>query len=251
LNATNSVEILAELVARGDTSYAMTKAFAYLRVSGKGQTSGDGFPRQLASVKAYSAAHDIRIVRVFRDEGVTGTKETMDRPAWVEMMAALHSNGVRTIIIEKLDRLARDLMVQEACIGSLRKNGFNLVSAMEPDLMATDATRVLMRQLLGTVAQYEKSQLVIKLSAARTRQRAETGRCEGRKPFGMRDGEQSAIDRMKKLQTSGLSVRAIAAKLNRESVPTRAGGQWRDAVVGRILRDRRLCKGAEDKPDLK
>ena len=97
---------------------------------------------------------------------MTGSKETMDRPAWVAMMAALHSNGVKTIIIEKLDRLARDLMVQEACIADLRKNGFILVSVMEPDLMATDATRVLMRQLLGAVAQYEKTQIVIKLRAA-------------------------------------------------------------------------------------
>jgi hypothetical protein len=32
------------------------------------------------------------------------------------MMTALLGNGVKTIIIEKLDRLARDLMVQEAIL---------------------------------------------------------------------------------------------------------------------------------------
>lgn len=101
--------------------------------------------------------------------------------------------------------------------------------------MATDATRVMMRQMLGAVAQYEKAQLVIKLRAARTRKKSETGRCEGRKPFGNREGEQRTIDRMRALQTSGISIRAITAKLNKEGVPTRAGGQWRDAVVGRIL----------------
>jgi hypothetical protein len=42
---------------------------------------------------------------------ITGTKETMDRPAWSEMLLALHGNGMRTIIIERLDRLARELMV--------------------------------------------------------------------------------------------------------------------------------------------
>ena len=54
--------------------------------------------------------HDVRIVKVFREEGVPGAKETMDRPAWVEMMTALHANGVKSIIIERLDRLARELM---------------------------------------------------------------------------------------------------------------------------------------------
>ena len=134
-----------------------------------------------------------------------------------------------------MDRLARDLMVQEACIADLRKHGFMLVSIMEPDLMATDATRVMMRQMLGAVAQYEKAQLVIKLRAARTRKKADTGRCEGRKPFGNREGEQRTIDRMVTLQRSGISIRAITAKLNAEGVPTRTGGQWRDGVVGRIL----------------
>jgi len=214
----------------------MTNAFAYLRVSGKGQVDGDGFPRQLAAVKGYAKDHSVRIVKVFREEGVTGTMETMDRPAWIEMMTALHGNGVKTILIERLDRLARDLMVQEACIADLQKNGFTLVSVMEPDLMATDATRVLMRQLLGALAQYEKTQIVIKLRAARTRKKAQAGRCEGRKPFGHYEGEQAAIERMQALAATGISIRAIAAKLNAEGVPTRTGKLWRDAVVGRILK---------------
>ena len=50
----------------------MVKVFAYLRVSGKGQVDGDGFPRQLAAIKAHAKANDMRIVQVFREEGVTG-----------------------------------------------------------------------------------------------------------------------------------------------------------------------------------
>jgi DNA invertase Pin-like site-specific DNA recombinase len=44
----------------------MTPAFAYLRVSGKGQIAGDGFPRQEAAVRAYVKRHRIEIVRVFK-----------------------------------------------------------------------------------------------------------------------------------------------------------------------------------------
>jgi DNA invertase Pin-like site-specific DNA recombinase len=73
----------------------MTKAYAYLRVSGKGQVKGDGFPRQLLAIKKYAAEHDIKIVQIFREEGVSGTKESMDRQAWAEMVTALHSNGSR------------------------------------------------------------------------------------------------------------------------------------------------------------
>jgi DNA invertase Pin-like site-specific DNA recombinase len=216
----------------------MTNAFAYLRVSGRGQVDGDGFPRQLAAVKAYAKQNDIRIVRVFREEGVTGTRESMDRPAWSEMMTALHSNGVRTVVIEKLDRLARKLMVQEATIADMERSGFTLLSVAEPDLMATDATRVMMRQFMGAVAQYDKTQIVLKLRGARNRVRATTGRCEGRKPFGYYDGERAAIERMKALESTGISIRGIAAQLNAESIQTRIGKPWRDAVVGRILKGR-------------
>jgi DNA invertase Pin-like site-specific DNA recombinase len=213
----------------------MTKAFAYLRVSGRGQIDGDGFPRQRAAIKAYAAAHDYRIVREFREEGVCGAMETMNRPAWSEMMSALHANGVRTIIVERLDRLARDLMVQEAAIADLRKNEFTLVSVAEPDLMANDPTRVLMRQLMGAVAQYDKAQIVSKLRGARMRKRASEGRCEGRKPYGFYDGEQAIVERMKTLRAEGLGFDRIAAQLNSEGAPTRTGKHWHGFAVNRIL----------------
>ena len=173
-------------------------------MSGKGQVGGDGFPRQSKTIREYAGAHRIKIVRVFREEGVSGAVENMDRPAWRELMATLHANGVRIILIEKLDRLARDLMVQEATIADLHKHGFTLISAAEPDLMAKDPTRILMRQLLGAVAQYDKSQIVLKLRGARMRKRARDGRCEGRKPFGYYDGEDAVLARLKALRAEGL-----------------------------------------------
>ena len=213
----------------------MTKAFAYLRVSGKGQVKGDGFTRQRAAIKTYAEAHDLKVVLEFREEGVSGAVETMDRPVWAEMLSVLHSNGVRTIVVEKLDRLARDLMVQEAAIADLRKHGFELISVTEPDLMANDPTRDLMRQLLGAVAQYDKSQIVAKLRGARMRKRAQEGRCEGRKPFGYYEGEADALARIRALRNEGLGFDRIAAKLNAEGVPTRTGKPWHGIVLNRIL----------------
>jgi hypothetical protein len=52
--------------------------------------------------------------------------------------------------------------------------------------MANDPTRILVRQMMGAVAQYEKSQIVLKLRGARMRKRAKEGRCEGRKPYILR-----------------------------------------------------------------
>jgi len=217
----------------------MRKAHAYLRVSGKGQVEGDGFTRQLKAIKEYATAHDVKLVNVYREEGVSGTKESADRPAWSELMTALHSNGVKVVIVEKLDRLARDLMVQETIVADLRKHGFELVSVAEPDLMANDPTRILVRQMMGAVAQYEKSQIVLKLRGARIRKRAKEGRCEGRKPYGFYDGEAGALERVKALRAEGLGFDRIAARLNQEHVPTRTGRPWHGVVINRILTGKR------------
>lgn len=45
----------------------------------------------------------------------------------------------------------------------LGKHGFELVRVGEPDLMADDPGRILVRQMMGAAAQYENSQIVLKL----------------------------------------------------------------------------------------
>jgi DNA invertase Pin-like site-specific DNA recombinase len=154
-------------------------------------------------------------------------------------MTALHSNGVRKVIVEKLDRLARDLVVQETIIADLRKHGFELLSVAEPDLMANDPTRILVRQMMGAVAQYEKSQIVLKLRGARMRKRAKEERCEGRKPYGFFEGEAVTLDRIKALRAEGIGFDRIAARMNEEGIPTRTGKPWHGVVINRILTGRR------------
>ena len=223
----------------------MRKAFAYLRVSGKGQVKGDGFPRQLKAIREYAKAHDIRIVKIYREEGVSGTKDLENRPALLEMMQALHGNGVKLILVEKLDRLARDLMIQETIIGDLRKYWFELVSVAEPDLCQDDPTRKLMRQIFGAISEYEKTMIVIKLRGARQRKKARTGRCEGRKPYGHYPGEKRVVERMRALRKEGLGFDRLAARLNAEEFRTRKGTPWHGFGVNRIL-SRRLSELSED-----
>jgi DNA invertase Pin-like site-specific DNA recombinase len=214
----------------------MRKAFAYLRVSGRGQVHGDGFPRQLAAIKKYAAANNVRIVRIFREEGVSGHTDWESRPAFSEMMGLLLSNGVKTVLVERLDRVARDLLVQESVIGDFQRKSLTLVSVSEPDLLSDDPSRVLMRQMLGAFFQYEKTLLVAKLKGARQRVRAGTGRCEGRKPYGSKEGEAAIVERLKQLRRDGLAVDRIAATLNDEGVRPRAGLRWYPTTIYRILK---------------
>src|ERR1700761_521222 len=111
----------------------MKQAFAYLRVSGRGQIEGDGFVRQEQAIRQYAAAHGFTVVQVFREEGVSGTKDLESRPALLELLeTAKEAEG--TVIIEKLDRLARDLMVSESILADFQRKGISVVSVAEPDL---------------------------------------------------------------------------------------------------------------------
>jgi hypothetical protein len=68
------------------------------------------------------------------------------------------------------------------------------------------------RQVLGAIAQFEKSSLVAKLKAARDRKRAKEGKCGGRKSYA--EGEPEVVALAKEL-SEHLSYRKIAAELAR------------------------------------
>ena len=213
----------------------MTKAFAYLRVSGKGQVEGDGFTRQLEAIKKYAAQGDIKIVKVYREEGVSGTTDWESRPAFSEMMAAMLANGTRTVLVERLDRCARDLIVQESIIADFKRKGLSIISVNEPDLCSDDPSRVLMRQMLGAFFQYEKTLLVAKLRGARIRAKATYGTCEGRKPYGARDGEEYIVELIQSRRAAGMAMDKIAETLNDVRHKPRSGAKWYGSSVRNVL----------------
>jgi DNA invertase Pin-like site-specific DNA recombinase len=219
-------------------SSKQSRAFGYIRVSSSGQAAEDkdGYKRQETAIRGWAKAHSVRIVRWFR-ESISGTTNPLERPAFQDMLTALHSNGVKLVICEKYDRVARDSMWIEWAIRHLRDNGFSLVSASEPELADdTDPHRKAMRGMISIFAELEKSALVLKLRAAR--QRAKANRRdykEGRKPFGTRPGEQETIARMVELRKQGLAYDTIAERLNAEGIPARMG-RWHATSVSRVLK---------------
>ena len=215
----------------------MKRAFGYVRVSSVGQSAGDrdGIPRQKAAIRKWAEANDVRIVRWFEDS-VSGKKDLDNRPALQDLLTALHGNGVKLVLVEKLDRLARDLMIQESIVADLLRNGFELISVIEPDLCSNDPTRKLMRQILGAFSEYEATMIALKLRGARVRAAAkDPSYREGRKPFGFRPGEQEVIARIRELRGQGLSLSAITQTLTAEGCKPRAGARWHEKQISRIL----------------
>src|SRR5215469_8389650 len=215
----------------------MTRAFAYRRVSSVGQSADDrdGLVRQQVVIREYCRKNEIKIVRWFTDS-ISGKTDLEDRPALYELMQALHANGVKHVVIEKLDRLARSLLVQESIVADFKRNGFEIISCVEPDLLSDDPTRVLHRQMMGAFAEYERAMIVQKLRGARQRARAtRKDYREGRKPFGSRPGEPEIISRIQQMRAEGQAYDTIAEHLNAGNVHARAG-RWHATSVSRVLK---------------
>ena len=211
------------------------KVFGYTRVSSLGQCDGDGLTRQRQAITDYAESHEMEVVFIYQEEGVSGTVE--HRPALAEMMLSLEINGhgITTIIIEKIDRLARDLMIQEAIINDFQKKKFKLISVYEgDDMLSNDPTRKLVRQVLGSIAEYEKKMIVLKLKLARDRIKALTGHCEGRK--GYKELNQSALLMAKFLRDSGKTYATIAEELNDSGHKAASGGKFTARRVQDMLR---------------
>lgn len=217
----------------------MTKAFGYLRVSGTGQIDGDGLVRQRDKIEKYAAAHDIEIVEWFTDGAVKGKTELENRPGLAALLDRVESNGVRIVIIEIADRLARDIIVSEIIIRQFIKAQCKIILADGGmDLTAGDdsnPTAKLVRQILGAVAEFDRCIIVLKLRAARDRIRRNGGRCEGKKPYGAKPGESQLLERIKEMRQHK-RMGQIADQLNSDAVPTRSGKPWKPAMVAKILR---------------
>jgi DNA invertase Pin-like site-specific DNA recombinase len=205
-----------------------------LRVSGLSQVKGDGFPRQREAIQKYAAANGMRVVQFFEEKALSGKTEWEQRPEWVDMLRKIEGGSVRMVLIERLDRLARQLLVQEHIIADLQKRGITLISVKEPDLCSNDPERKLLRQIVGAIAEYDRAMIVAKLKAARDRQRAKHGRCEGPKLYGDKLGEAAVRDRIRKMRVGRATLQTICDTLNAEGVPTRHGRSWLPMTVQRI-----------------
>jgi DNA invertase Pin-like site-specific DNA recombinase len=221
----------------------MAKAYAYLRVSGQGQIDGDGFRRQEEEIRAYCAANQIEIVATFKELGVSGTTDETERPAFQEMIAAILKNGARTVIVEGLDRLAREFRIQESLLIYLASKGITLINARTgenvTDAIASDPMKKALIQIQGVFAELEKNMLVKKLRTARQAKAKELGKCEGRKSY--LEAAPELVARIKALYRKPRngqrkSLQQIADQLNSEGVLTMDGKIWTKQNLHRVLK---------------
>ena len=210
------------------------KTVQYLRVSGQGQVNGEGFARQLDTIKTYCDSHNLIVSGTYMDNGVSGT--IFDRP---ELSKALFDlNEGDTFIFENMDRLARSIKVQEQIVDGFNERGITLISAVD-GIVKINAEADLQRQIKGVIFEYEKKKIVAKLKHARDKIKLETGKCEGAK--SVLETRPELIETVRSLyrkprNSKRLSSSKIARKLNEMNVVSFSGKQWTRDSVNNIIK---------------
>lgn len=234
----------------------MTPVFGYVRVSSSKQLDGDGPERQKEQIARYCAAKGFFVQRWFVDD-VTGTAAAKDREQYGEMLLLMGEATTLTVIVERADRLARDLIVSELAIQAARERKIQILEAASDTNLtdSSDPTRVVIRQVLGALAEWNKSTMVKRLQEARVRVRAKGHRCEGRKPFAERsETDAETFSLILNLRKAGRSLGEIQRALNEQKRRLPQGGtHWYRSSVAKLIKtheERERAKTSAPKKEL-
>lgn len=235
------------------------RAVIYLRVSTAEQAErGLGLGIQLEACRVSVAAAGASVVAVERDEGVSGAEGIDVRHGLARAIDLLVQGDADVLVVYRLDRLARDIILQETILQQVWSAGADVwsCSAAETELCRagdSDPARTLVRQILGAVAQYEKSMIRMRMRGGRRRAADERLFAGGKVPFGWEPDnstklglremweEQSVLQRASRLQLEGYNWIEVADVLNAEGAWRRGGKPWDNGVLRRaVLRDQQI-----------
>jgi DNA invertase Pin-like site-specific DNA recombinase len=170
----------------------------YARVS---TLTGQNPETQLIELREYASRRGWETVGEYVDAGVSGSKDS--RPALNRLMAHAHQRRLDAILVWKLDRFGRSLKHLVTTLAELEALGVTFVSLKDNWDLSTPSGR-LMFQIVGAMAEFERSLIVERIRAGMRRRRLE-GLPLGRSPL---DIDREALVRDRRL----MSLTKVAKK---------------------------------------
>ena len=216
------------------------------RVSAESQArEGVSLEAQAHKIRLYAELHDLDLVGIEEDVGVSG--KSLDRPGLRRVLAALASGEADGVVVAKLDRLTRSVADLDRLLteffGDRARRPVALFSVAE-NVDTRSASGRLAIHLLTVVSQWEREAIGERTRDALAHKRAQ-GEVYGPVPFGFEEvrgrlvevrEESEAVSGIRRLRAEGWGFRKIASHLAARGVPTKRGGKWAANTVRRIVR---------------
>jgi DNA invertase Pin-like site-specific DNA recombinase len=178
----------------------MTRVALYARVS---TSNGSQNPEmQLRELREYLARRGWTVTEEYVDVGQSGAKER--RPQLDRLLAAAHQRKFEILLCWKLDRVGRSLRHLVNLLAELEALGIAFV-ALKDNLDLTTPSGRLMFQVIGAMAEFERSLIVERVKAGLRNAKAR-GKILGRR--------RVVVDatRIAKLRAQGASWRVVCEK---------------------------------------
>jgi putative DNA-invertase from lambdoid prophage Rac len=175
--------------------------FAYLRISTKDQTT----EQQLTHIE--SAGYKIEKDRVFIERGVSGKVPALQREQFQRLNDRLSSSN--TLVVNRLDRLGRDILDVITTVRDLTERGIKLV-VLGLGTLDNSAQSNLTLNMLAAISEFER-QIISERTKSKLDQLKRDGVKLGRP---VKVGNDELKTKAKNLITGGLSLRKTAAELN-------------------------------------
>jgi DNA invertase Pin-like site-specific DNA recombinase len=219
----------------------MVKAVRYIRTSSASNLEGDSESRQMDAIAKYADSQGYEIVSGAWDQAVKGSDSIHEREGFAKLITYCIDNDVSVILCENASRFARDVIVQELGYRELKKLNLQLIPVDAPDYFTGDSPSLtLIRQVLGAVSEFEKSNLVSKLRGARNRVKERNGKCEGRKSLKELMGDTtfiSMIKQVKLLRKHNKTYASIAGVLaSKGYVQPQTGRPFNQSQIMRLIK---------------
>ena len=195
------------------------KVAMYLRISSLANADGDSLDRQNLAIATYANNNKMDIVVKKSDIGVRGDINIFEREGFRKLWEYCLKEDIKYILVENSSRFSRDQMQGELAYRELKKHGIQIIPVDSPDyytLENDDPMVNLIRQVLGSIAEFEKNSIVRKLRGARKRKKDREGKCEGRKSYEehyTKPRYERLLKKVSKLCKQGLSYAEVSKAL--------------------------------------
>ncbi len=219
------------------------KIAAYCRVSTDKSDQLNSLQTQKQSFQEYAARSGDKLVRLYADEGLSGTK-IKNRRAFQQMMADAELGLFEQVVVKDISRFARNTVDLLQNLRKLRALGIEM-RFLTANMTSMEGSEFVLT-IFGALAQEE---------SANTSKRIKFGKQlnmeQGRVPnlvygydkhpgdlfhLSINQPEAEQIRRMFRWYVSdGMGASRIAAELNRQGVTTKRGCRWTQSAVCRIL----------------
>jgi site-specific DNA recombinase len=133
------------------------KVALYARVSTERQAERGTIGSQLAVLREHVSAEGHEVAGEYIDDGHSGAR--LDRPGLDTLRDAAEAGLFEAVWCLSPDRLARAYAYQVLILDELARFGIKVHFSDAPDLAADDPQAVLLTQVQGVIAEYEKAKI--------------------------------------------------------------------------------------------